>query len=202
MSAVKFTFDTDFDRAPDDARTRERARKSYSPEELDALLTGAREEGRRHGDVLAMQQMAAAMGQIAAAVAGAIQTLDAEFEQMRAEAAALALAAAKKLAGAALSASPETEIFDALRSALHQAIGEPRVVVRTNTTLAQRLEQGAAEIAGHEGYEGRVHFVADPALAGADCRIEWRGGGIERAHSAIESALSDLILRRFTQTRE
>ena len=142
------------------------------------------------------------MGQLAAAVASAIHTMDDELEQVRAESAMLALAAAKTLAGAALSAVPEAEILDALRGALHQAIGEPRVVVRTNAALAQRLEQGAAEIANHEGYDGRVHFVADPALHGADCRIEWRGGGIECAHGAIESTLSDLIARRFAQAKE
>jgi L-alanine-DL-glutamate epimerase-like enolase superfamily enzyme len=36
-------------------------------------------------------------------------------------------------------------------------------------------------------------------MANADCRIEWRGGGVERAQSAIESALADLVARRFPQ---
>jgi hypothetical protein len=39
-------------------------------------------------------------------------------------------------------------------------------------------------------------------LSGADCRLEWRGGGIERSHSLIETALADLIVRRFSRADE
>ena len=203
MSAVKFTFDNSFEGAAvAEARAKERARKTLSPEEIDSMIAAARDEGRKHGDVLAAQQMAASVGQIAAAVGSAIQTLDSELEAIRAEAAQFALAAAKALAGAALTAVPEAEILEALAAALHEAIGEQRVLVRTNAGLAHRLEKGAAEIAHHEGYEGRIQFVADPALNGADCRIEWRGGGIERSHGAIDKALAELVARRFAKDKE
>jgi flagellar assembly protein FliH len=202
MSAVKFTFDTSFADAAAESRAKERARKTYSAEEIDALLAAARDEGRRHGDTIAMQQMASAIAQLSSAIVSAIETLDAEIETVRADAAHLALCAAKTLAGAALAAVPEAEVLETLKTALHHAIGEQRVVVRTDAALAQRLEKDAAEIAHHEGYEGRIQFVADPALGGADCRIEWRGGGIERSHRAIESALSGLIARRFASSKE
>jgi flagellar assembly protein FliH len=93
------------------------------------------------------------------------------------------------------------EIAEALQAALHQAIGEPRVVVKTTPDLAQRIEERAKEIAAHEGFDGRMQFVPDSTLSGADCRIEWRGGGIERALSTIENALSELIARRFPNAR-
>ena len=41
-------------------------------------------------------------------------------------------------------------------------------------------------------------IAADPAIRGADCRIEWRGGGSERSEAAIEAALAALIARRFS----
>ena len=44
----------------------------------------------------------------------AIEAMDGEVERVRAEAASLALAAAKKLAGAALDHAPEAEIAEAL----------------------------------------------------------------------------------------
>jgi flagellar assembly protein FliH len=43
--------------------------------------------------------------------------------------------------------------------------------------------------------------AADPAMTGADCRIEWRGGGAERSEAAIEEALTALITRRFSQVK-
>jgi flagellar assembly protein FliH len=59
------------------------------------------------------------------------------------------------------------------------------------------MEPKISAIAHEEGYEGRVMIAADPAIRGADCRIEWRGGGSERSEAAIEAALDVLIERRF-----
>jgi flagellar assembly protein FliH len=200
-TTVKFTFDTHFDGAgPRNEKSEARSRKSYSAEEIEVMKRDAREEGRVNGDVLASHAIAASIGQVAAAVHAAIQAMDGEIELIRAEAAGLAVMAAKKLAHAALAAAPEVEIEEALRVALHQAIGEPRVVVKTSPLLLHKIQERANEIAHQEGYEGRMQFVPDDGLANADCRIEWRGGGIERAQSAIESALADLIARRFPQS--
>jgi flagellar assembly protein FliH len=196
--AVKFTFDTHFEPgAASDPRSDARSRKTYSAEEIERMKREAHEEGRRDGDVRASQAVAASIGQVASAVLAAIEAMDAEVEIIRAEAAALAIAAAKRLARAALASAPETEVVQALQAALHQAIGEPRVVVKTAPLLAQKIDQRASEIAHQEGYEGRIQFVADGGLCDADCRIEWRGGGIERAQAEIETALDDLIARRF-----
>ncbi len=202
-NSVKFTFDTHFDGgAPESVRPEARSRKSYSADEIEQLKQEAREEGRREGDVLATQAVAASIGQVAAAVHAAIEAMDAEVESIRGEAAQLSFVAAKTLAGAALKSAPEAEIAEALRVALHQAVGEPRVVVKTPPELSQRIESRAAEIAAEQGFEGRMQFVSDASLTGADCRIEWRGGGIERTHHIIETALADLIARRFGRVRE
>ena len=66
---------------------------------------------------------------------------------------------------------------------MHQAIGEPRIILRAAPAVTEVLEPRLAEIAHEEGYEGRVLIAADPAMTGADCRIEWRGGGAERSES-------------------
>jgi len=202
-NSVKFTFDTHFDdRATEAADKNARARKSLSPDEIEALKKDAREEGRKHADILATQAVASSIGQVAAAMLAAIEAMDGEIERLRAEAAGLALAAAKKLAGAALNHAPEAEIAEALTVALHHAIGEPRVVVKTPPALAKAIEQHAATIAAEQGFEGRIQIAADSSLSGADCRIEWRGGGIERSHSLIENALADLIARHFGRAEE
>ena len=195
-NSVKFTFDTHFDdRAAEaaDARTR----KSFSIDEVEILKNSARDEGRKQADIVATQALAASVGQVAAALLTAIESMDVEVERIRAEAAKLALAAAKKLAGAALNHAPEAEIAEALNVALHHAIGEPRVLVKTPPALAKTIDRHVAQIASEQGFEGRIQIAADHSLGGADCRIEWRGGGVERSHALIENALTDLIARRF-----
>jgi flagellar assembly protein FliH len=197
-NAVKFTFDTSFDNGTHNAaRAEARSRKTYSAEDIEQIKREARDEGHRDGNVRATQAVAASIGQVAAAVLSAIEAMDAEIEAIRSEAASLAVAASKRLAHAALAAAPEAEITEALQAALHQAIGEPRVVVKTSPLLAQKIQERAHEIASAEGYEGRMQFVGDGGMSDADCRIEWRGGGIERAQAALEQALDDLVARRF-----
>jgi flagellar assembly protein FliH len=194
---AKFTFDTHFD-ADDPAKASgPRARKTYTLAEIDVIRSESREEGKKDGDVRAAQALAASIGQVAGAICTAIGTMDAEIEAIRAEGAALALAAARKLAGAALQTAPETEIEEVLKAALHDAIGEPRIVVRTAPTLAAAIEAKAAALAAEQGFEGRIQFAPDAALNNADCRIEWRNGGIERAYKVIDDGLAELIARRF-----
>ena len=83
---------------------------------------------------------------------------------------------------------------------MHQAIGEPRLTLRAAPAVIAVLEARVEAIAQEEGYEGRVLIAADPAITGADCRIEWRGGGSERSEAAIEAALDVLIARRFSNS--
>lgn len=203
MNAIKFTFDTAFDAPGAGPGTETRARRSYTPAEIDAIRAEAEAEGRHASEVQAAESLAAAMHQLADTAGHAARTLDGEVEAIRAEAAQLALAAAKALAGAALATTPEAEILDSLRTALHQAITEPRIYVKAAPDILQRVEAQAEDVAAQEGFDGRLQFVSDPALSGADCRIEWRGGGIERNLAEIESGLADIIARRFSsQTRE
>jgi flagellar assembly protein FliH len=72
--------------------------------------------------------------------------------------------------------------------------------LRAAPDVAAVLEPRIADIAHEEGYEGRVMIAADASIKGADCRIEWRGGGSERSESAIEAALDALMERRFAQS--
>jgi flagellar assembly protein FliH len=198
MTAVKFTFDTNFD--PDDPSgglSDARRRRSYTNDEIEAIRTAAYEDGRRSGEVRATEMLAASVMQFAEAVRDALSVIDKDVEAIRADAAQLALAAATKLASAALAHAPDAEIADTLRVALHEAISETHVTVKAAPGLVHELQDKLTEVAVQEGFEGRLRFVPDATLYGADCRIEWRGGGIERAHGRIEEHLADLIARRF-----
>jgi flagellar assembly protein FliH len=200
-AAKKFTFDVEFrpegDLHSNAARTRQK--KVLSQEEIDALCARARAEGLKSGQIRAAEAMAANAQEAAVAVRAVLAEASRVLNGIRAESAELALAAARKLARRALEAFPAAEVETALREAMHQAIGEPRIVLRAAPAVADVISGKLAEIAHEEGYEGRVQISSDPALTGADCRIEWRGGGAERAEATIEAAVSNLIARRFAK---
>jgi flagellar assembly protein FliH len=203
-AANKFTFDTEFrgqsDVVSDAARARQK--KTMTAEEIDALKAEAEALGSQAAQVKAAENIERTIGALTLSLRAALDRSRAEIEALRADAALLALAAAKKIAPAALAALPAGDVENALREAMHQAIGEPRITLRAAPEVIAALEGKVNAIAHEEGYDGRVMLAADPLINGADCRIEWRGGGSERSEAAIEAALDALITRRFSDRSE
>lgn len=199
MGTTKFIFEPMFDaeREASAEAARGRRRKTLTEAEIEALCAEARAEGFRAGEVSALEAIAAATNAVAASVSQALAQLSRERQALREQAAGLAFALARKLAQAALARFPHADIEAALRDAMHQALGEPRIVLKAPPAVAEALAPRLSEIAHEEAFDGRVQVSADPSLSRADCRIEWRGGGAERAELVIEKALADLIARSF-----
>lgn len=199
MNATKFTFDTVFsetrDVASDAAKARQR--RSLTEGEIDRLCAEARAEGMKAGEVRALEALEAAARDVTAAIDNALAKTERYVEIVRAQSAEVAFAVARKVARAAVSAFPSGEVEAALRDAMHQAIGEPRILLRAAPAVAEALAPHIAQIAHEEGYDGRVQISPDATLKGADCRVEWRGGGAERAEAAIDAALDELMARHF-----
>jgi flagellar assembly protein FliH len=203
-SASKFTFDTEF-RGPSDVvseTARARQKKVMTAEEIEALKAEAEARGAQTAQIKATENVERAVTALAQSLRAALDQSRREIEGVRAEAALLALAAAKKIAPAALAALPAGDVENALREAMHQAIGEPRIILRAAPGVVAALEARVADISHEEGYDGRVTLAVDPNLRGADCRIEWRGGGSERSEEAIENTIGALIARHFSNTTE
>ena len=201
-SARKFTFDTEFaggeDRPTESARARQK--KTLTTEELENMQALARSEGENDAKARAIETLERTIAALTISVRAALETSHAEIEVVRDDAARLALAMARRIAPAALAALPAGDVEIALRQAMHQAIAEPRITLRAAPAVTEVLEPRLADIAHEEGYDGRVMIAADPSMTGADCRIEWRGGGAERNEQAIEDALTALIAHRFSHT--
>jgi flagellar assembly protein FliH len=204
MTPAKFHFDTEFHAGGEavSAAARGRQKRSLTLEELDQLRADAHMEGARSGEVRALDAVAQGTREAAVAISHALMQSRHDVEKIREEAARIAIAVARKLVPAALNALPAADVEHALREAIHQAIGEPRIVLRASPRVIEALSGQLAEIAQEEGYEGRVVAAPDPAIRGADCRIEWRGGGAERSEAAMEEALAAVIARRFSQSSQ
>jgi flagellar assembly protein FliH len=201
-NAPKFTFDTEFTGSQDRRAPAAQARQkqTLTIEELENLKTLARSEGENNAQIRAAEALERTVAALTISVRAALDISHAEIEQVRDDAARLAMAMAKRIAPAALAALPAGDVEAALRQAMHQAIAEPRITLRAAPAVTEVLEPRLNDIAHEEGYEGRVLIAADPTMTGADCRIEWRGGGAERSESIIEDALSALISRHFSHT--
>jgi flagellar assembly protein FliH len=200
--SAKFTFDTEFRDGGEVASPAAlgRQKKVLTADEIEAMCARAKQEGSEAGQVRATESVERTVAALVISIRATLDQSRMVIEEIRAEATALAFAAAKKIAPAALAALPAGDVEAALREAMHQAIGEPRLTLRAAPAVIAVLESRIQAIALEEGYEGRVMIAADPAIAGADCRIEWRGGGSERSEAVIEAALDVLIARRFSNS--
>jgi flagellar assembly protein FliH len=154
------------------------------------------------GQVRAAETQAQEIGKLVLALRDVVARSSKATDDVRQEAAMIALTAARKLAGAALDALPGADVEDVLRHALHQALGEPRIVLHTSSKVAEILRPKLAEIALEEGFDGRIVVTGEATMGAGDCRIEWRGGGAERSITSIEAAIADLIARRFSNPSE
>jgi flagellar assembly protein FliH len=198
--ARKFTFDTEFREKVDvvSEAARARQKQTMTTQELEAMCAKAEAQGTQTATVRAAEGIERTISALVIALRSVLDQSRSEIEGVRAEAALLAHAAARKIAAAALKALPGGEVENALREAMHQAIGEPRIILRAAPDVVAALEDRVSAIAHEEGYDGRLMLAADPAIKGGDCRIEWRGGGSERSEAVIENAISGLIARHFS----
>lgn len=189
----KFTFDQRFD-APSNGRSAAapRAKRFYTPEEVEAAKAEAYERGTRSIDALA----ARALGQISEAMVTALRTLEQMAAEARAEALSAGLHAARRIADAALRRFPLDEIEQTIAHCLAQAPHEPRIVVRVAPDVADALKARITSLADDIGFAGRIVVTPDTRIHVADCRLEWTDGGVERDSSAIAARI-DAVLERF-----
>ena len=147
----KFTFDTEFHAERDviSPAARARQKKTMTIEEIDTMVASAKQEGTQAGQVRASENINQTVAALVISVRAALDQSHAEIESVREEAAALALAAARKLASAALTALPAGDVEAALREAMHQAIGEPRIILRAAPEVIDALKDRIDAIA-HE----------------------------------------------------
>ena len=199
---TKFKFDTEF-RAEGDLvsnAARARQRKVMTQEELDHMLNRARESGMKMGQVRAAEATASAVQQLCAIVQDAMGRAQDQLDVMRQDASALALVTAKKLAHVAVRLAPEGDVERVLREAMHQAIAEPRITLRAAPAVVEAIKDKLEELSLDVGYEGRLVATSDGSIMGADCRIEWRGGGAERSMEKLEEAIEEVISRHLSQS--
>lgn len=187
---VKYNFDNVFGTkgAPQTASTH--ARSSYTADEVEKLKRETFAQGKAETEAQANAAHAAALGAVAQGLVRLVGEFDAMILTLRHESAAAALQVGRKLADAALDAFPLTEVEALLADVMHKLHREPRLVVRVAPASAEVLRADIDRLCTQHAFTGRVVVIAEPALKGADCRIEWADGGIERdlaeAFAAIE----------------
>jgi flagellar assembly protein FliH len=187
--AQKFLFDQSFDGPGGPAPTR--ARKPVTPAEASfnsADLAAAEAKGRAEGHAAGLAEAAASREEQVRATLVAIAERLAAMLSQKAEAQSenerqiieTTRIIVGKLFPALTRRDGFAEIAALLTSCLRECLDEPRLVLRVPDALFEDAQSQLAPLVAAGGYQGKLVILADEALSGGDCRIEWADGGAER----------------------
>jgi flagellar assembly protein FliH len=174
---VKFNFDTVFGSkgAPST-----HARSTYSSDEVETIRRETFALGKADTEAQAAAARTATLAAIAESLIRMIGEFDGAVKAMREDSAAIAIEVGRKLAEVALDAFPLKEVETLLADCLHKLHREPRIVVRLAPANADALRAEIDTLCQQHAFAGRIVILAEPALTGSDCHIEWADGGVER----------------------
>ena len=186
----KYAFETEF--APDGAIVRD-APKRIAPEDVEAAATAAYERGKNDAVAQAERQTAAALEALADAASAVLTRLDVESTAMREEAARIALAAARKIAGASLDAFGFERAVAAVESAMDALRHQPRLVVKLSPEAAEMLKPRITEMCETHAYAGAVLVRAEAGMKTGEVSIDWSDGVVSMSPDDAAQRISDLI---------
>ena len=195
----KFTFDVSFDHlgAPS---ARSLAERRFTRGELEATRQSALAEGHAAGLAEAAKSAEALTADALARIAESLAALLAKQEAATMDTQRRALAAMQtivaKLVPGLAAKDPLAEVEAFATKCLHEAIDEPRVVLRVAEEIYEPLRERLDALANAAGYAGRIVMLADDAIAAGDARVEWADGGAERNLAAQCIEIDELLERR------
>lgn len=188
-----FAFDREFAADGTVLRDGDKIKKVLTEAEAQAMAEVAASEARKCEEAEAAKAAAEALRQVTGKLQALHARLDQESEALREDAARLALAAARAIAGAALDNYGVDTIEACVAEALSDLRAEPRIAVRVAPHLADPVAERLYAYADSEGLEGAVVVRADEEVSAGDCVIEWRAGAIERSASDIETRIAEAV---------
>ena len=194
----KFAFDTEFDAMGEVAYVAPRPKRSFTPEEVEAIRAEARAEGERQAITSITAQQMAALSEIARACSHALPALADIAHQHRMAAAELALACGRAIAGAALGNFPEAPVHAAFEALAREIEAAPRLIVSAAPELAERLQDQLEEAAARTGFSGAIQVRADGELGDHAFTLDFGDGSAsfdpvaasERVAEALHAALA------------
>ncbi len=192
-----FVFDTVFDDDGAVAYSAPRAKRSFTPEEVEAARAEAYAEGERSALARAEQALADAVADLAGSARMALGALAEAAHSHRVGSAQLSMAAARRIADSALARFPEAPVAAALEALAREVEASPRLLVKVAPDLAERVQQVLNDTGEAIGFPGRLEARAEPGMAPAAFILDWGDGRAafdpQDAASRIQDALDQAL---------
>jgi len=188
MTAVKYTFDNDFE---------DNSTRNSSQKKLDDMREAAFEEGLNSGRQEAHDSINNSCKSLLENILAAGQKLadrqDEQMVMMNKETARLAYAIVEKLAPALVERTPMAEIELLVNQCLRNSPLEPRLVIRVDDSILPTLQEKLDDIKLASSYPGKIVLLSEPMSHMSNCRVEWANGGVERDFSGLMRDVEDTV---------
>lgn len=163
---------------------REKAKPTYSQEQIDAARQESYESGFNAGQKAMMedqqQRMNVLLAQIDQHIGHLALASVAEWQQQLVQMQQIALVIARKIMPTYVQRYGLEEIETIVARIVSEMGREPRLVIRVSEAQFDEASKRINEITASQAYAGKVVILGDQELGESDCRVEWADGGIER----------------------
>lgn len=188
-----FAFDTEFDAggAVLSSVAFRPMKRAYLPAEVEALVAQARVEAREQALAEAESIRSLAVSAIGQALASGLPALAEVARAHREQSAALALAAGRVIAAAAIDRFPRGPLQAAIETLAQEIDASPRLLVRI-AGLDDDARVQIERICADAGFTGVVAFHEQPGPAAAFA-LEWADGRAEFDPDGVALRLTDAL---------
>jgi len=188
MSAIKYTFDDDFEND---------AGGSLSQSKIEEIRRTAFEQGQEAGRAEILGSLEQGSNELLQNILTAAQNLanrqDEQISLMNKEAAKLAFTIIEKLAPALVEKTPLSEIELLVEQCLRSSPLEPRLVIRVDETILPGLQDRLDNMKHAQGFPGQVVLISSPMAHISDCRVEWANGGVDRDFDSLMATVENTV---------
>lgn len=170
-------------------------RKYFSRDETEVMSAKARAEGEAKARQTTEAKGFASVDRIVANLAPVAAQLAGIAEQLRAEAAEMAMIAAKRIAGTALDKAGEEAAFTAISEIVRQLKMNPVITVFVAPDALADIERRADHLR-RLGVGASISFIANPNAKPGDWDVVWNEGSAGFSREGVEAAIDAIIKAR------
>lgn len=191
-TARKYGFETEF-AADGKILSEHPSARRFAAEEVEKECAAAYERGKKDALAQAERDAAKALQALADAAGAVAARLDTESASMREEAARVAAAAARKIAGAALEQFAPDQAQAAIEAAMDALRHQPRLLVKLPAATAEVLRPRLEAMREAHAYGGAILVRDDANLKAGAVIIDWTDGVVSIDPTDIAARVDALI---------
>jgi flagellar assembly protein FliH len=189
--ATSYEFEPMFgEGSPQGAARGQGRRKALTEDDIAAAHAQGVAQGIAEANACIERASSEALRAIASLMQMMLGRLAGEAHSLRIDAADVAIAAARAVAGTALDAFGEEAVADIVSNAVAQLRDVPRLVVRVAPDLAETIEARLIGCAREAGFSGEIAVRGDPDAQAGDCVMDWGDGVITHNRDAAFAAIA------------